>query len=527
MLVQEFLETSATRFPEKTALIVGEERFSYAQIDNLANRLAVGLVENGLRPQDRVVTFLDNSLESVVSIFGVLKAGGIFVVLNPTMKAKKLLYILEDSGTRFLITHPSKLRIVREAIPGRGDLEHIIWCQAHKPPKGIGSATLLATVWDVFLSSGTTRKTNSAPVCIDIDLATIIYTSGSTGEPKGVMSTHLNMYAAARSIIQYLGNAPDDIIFTSLPLSFDYGLYQVLMAFLFGGTVVLERSFAYPYEAIDRLVSERATGFPIVPTMAAILLQMDNLARFDLGSLRYISNTAAALPVSYIRRFREMFPGVRIYSMYGLTECKRVAYLPPEEIDRKPESVGIPMPNTDVFIVNENGDRLGPGEAGELVVRGANVMQGYWKAPEETKKSFRQGRFPSETLLYTGDLFKRDVDGFLYFVARKDDLIKTKGERVSPKEIENMVCEMPEVVEAAAFGVPDDVIGQAIRLCVVGHQRSELTEKQIARHCFRNLEPFMVPKYIRIMKSLPRSGSGKVDKKRLAELHREEIQNGL
>ncbi len=196
------------------------------------------------------------------------------------------------------------------------------------------------------------------------------------------------MYAAAKSIIQYIGNASDDIIFSSLPLSFDYGLYQVLMAFLSGGTVVLEKSFAYPYEAIDRLVSERATGFPIVPTMAAILLQMDNLAKFDLGSLRYISNTAAALPVSYIRRFRKMFPEVRLYSMYGLTECKRVAYLPPEEIDRKPESVGIPMPNTDVFIVNENGDRLGPGEAGELVVRGANVMQGYWKAPEETKKAF-------------------------------------------------------------------------------------------------------------------------------------------
>jgi acyl-CoA synthetase (AMP-forming)/AMP-acid ligase II len=348
-----------------------------------------------------------------------------------------------------------------------------------------------------------------------VDLATIIYTSGSTGEPKGVVSAHYNVAAAARSITQYLENTPDDIILNTLPLSFDYGLYQVLMAALFGGTVVLETSFAFPYRVLERLVQEQVTGFPIVPTMAALLLQMQDLARFDFSALRYISNTAAALPVPHIRRLMDIFPRQRIYSMYGLTECKRVAYMPPEKLAERPGSVGIPMPNCEAFVVDESGREVGANQVGELVIRGANVMQGYWNSPEETAKRFQPGRYRADAMLYSGDLFRKDEEGFLYFVARKGDMIKTKGERVSPKEIENVVCEMEGVAEAAVIGVADNILGEAVKLFVVVNGAKDLTENAVLKYCKSQLEPFMIPKFIEFRDSLPKTASGKIDKKML------------
>lgn len=522
MLVHHFLENSASRLPDKTALICGEERLTYKRINTLADSLATGLMGLGLNRQDRVVIFLDNSIESVISVFGILKAGAIFIVLNPAMKPKKLNYILRDSGARVLISHRNKARIIRESLTDLPNLEHIVWVDKVPVVEKSASSRISHYLWYEVLAqekpfnlSPFSFSLTSRSRCIDIDLATIIYTSGSTGDPKGVMSAHYNVVAAATSITQYLENIEDDIIMNCLPLSFDYGLYQVIMAFLFGGTVVLEKSFVYPVKILQRIGEERVTGLPIVPTMAAILLQMDKLSRFELSSLRYISNTAAALPVAHIERLQELFPNVRIYSMYGLTECKRVSYLPPEELSRRPESVGIAMPNCEVFVVNEKGEEVGPGEVGELVVRGSNVMQGYWNAPEDTARTFRPGRYRGETLLYTGDLFKKDEEGFLYFVARKDDLIKTKGERVSPKEIENAISEIEGVAEVAVIGVPDDVLGQAIKAFVVPRDGIGLDEDRIKRYCTENLEPFMVPKYIEFNKYLPKSPSGKIDKKRL------------
>ncbi len=536
-LVQNFLENSAARLPDKVALICGEQRLTYQQINQSADQLAAALLDKGIKRQDRVVIFLDNSAESVISLFGILKAGAIFIMLNPTMKSKKLNYILKDSGAKALITHANKSRILEDALNELPDLEHILWLGRSKqlPKKNLSTITFHS--WDDIFSAlcpmpYALRPLPSAPyplpsalcampsaLCspsIDLDLATIIYTSGSTGEPKGVMSAHYNVVAAARSITQYLENTEKDIILDALPLSFDYGLYQVIMAFLFGGTVVLEKSFVYPYKILERLVQERVTGFPIVPTIAAILLQMQDLSRFDFSSLRYITNTAAALPVSYIRKLQSAFPQVTIYSMYGLTECKRVSYLPPHELDNKPTSVGIPMPNEEVFIMNEEGEEVGAGKVGELVIRGSNVMQGYWNAPEETARTFRPGRYNGDTLLYSGDLFRRDEEGFLYFVARKDDMIKTKGERVSPKEIENILCEMEGVVEAAVIGVPDEIFGQAIKAFIVKDKENRLNEKTVQKHCTLNLEPFMLPKYIEFRDTLPKSSSGKIDKKKLS-----------
>jgi len=263
------------------------------------------------------------------------------------------------------------------------------------------------------------------------------------------------------------------------------------------------------------LIQERVTGFPIVPTMVAILLQMENLAKFELSSLRYITNTAAALPVAYIRKLQGLFPHVNLYSMYGLTECKRVSYMPPDTLNDKPDSVGIAMPNEEVFVVNSEGREVGPEEVGELVVRGSNVMQGYWNDPEETARTFSPGRYRGEALLYTGDLFRKDEEGFLYFVSRKDDMIKTKGERVSPKEIENTLCEIDGVVESTVIGVPDEIFGQAIKVFIVPKTENNLTEDQVIKYCMKNLEPFMVPKYVEFRDSLPKSPAGKIDKKKL------------
>ena len=285
------------------------------------------------------------------------------------------------------------------------------------------------------------------------------------------------------------------------------------MAFKLGGTVVLEKSFAYPYVVIDKMIKEKVTGLPGVPTIFSILLQLKDLKKYNFNYLRYITNTGAALPVTHIKALREIFPHAKIYSMYGLTECKRVSYLPPEEIDKRPTSVGKGMPNEEVYIVNEKGDRVGPGVVGELVVRGSNVMRGYWKAPEDTDEILKPGVYTGEKVLYTGDLFKMDEEGYLYFVARKDDLIKTRGERVSPKEIENLLHEIDGVAEAAVIGVPDEILGKAIKAFIVTNNGRKLTEKEVIKHCSHNLEYFMVPKYIEFVDSFKKTSSGKIDKK--------------
>ena len=505
MLVNEFLQRSADRFPDKVALVCDGHRWTYAEIEAQANRIANGLLDLGLRRGDRVAVWLPNSVETVVAIFGILKAGGVFTVVNPTTKPGKLAYILNNCEAWGLFAPARRMEQIQGPFEAVSSLRLGVLCGPASPASSLPSFRALE-----FRHLLETYPPDPPPTrTIDIDLACLIYTSGSTGDPKGVMSTHANVVFAASSIIQYLENTPEDIVINVLPLSFDYGLYQLLMVFKFGGTLVLERSFAYPAAVLKRIEEERVTGLPGVPTLFAMLLQMD-LSRFDLSSLRYLTNTGAALPVEHIRRLREAFPHARLYSMYGLTECKRALYLPPEELDRRPASVGIPIPGTEAWIEDEEGNRLGPGEVGELVIRGSHVMQGYWGDPEETAKRYRPGRYPAERLLYTGDLFWMDEEGFFYFVARKDDIIKSRGEKVAPKEVENVLYQLPGVVEAAVVGVPDDLLGQAVKAFIVCGDGHTLTERDVLRHCRQHLEDFMVPKYIEFRESLPKTPSGKI-----------------
>ncbi len=515
MLLHEFLESSAERYPDKIALVTEDKKLSFSQVENEANRLAHALIGGGLKKQDRAAILLEPSAEAVISIFGILKAGGVFLVINPQVKARKVEYILNDCQVRVLITDEAHFADLSGILPGCPDLQRIVLADGRSKEEEYRKIFRGAESWTNLLAEFQHNRPKKR--CIDIDLASLIYTSGSTGVPKGVMLTHLNMVSAANSITEYLENTADDIILDVLPLSFDYGLYQVLMSIKFGGTIVLERSFLYPYRVIDLMIKEKVTGFPIVPTIAAILLKLNNLDKYDFPSLRYITNTAQALPPRHIFELRRIFPRAKIYSMYGLTECKRVSYLPPEEIEKRPTSVGIAMPNTEVCIVDENGNKVEkPWTVGELVVRGANVMRGYWNLPEETDKVLRPGPIPGEKVLYTGDLFKMDEEGFLYFVSRKDDVLKVAGERVSPKEIENVLYEIDDVSEAAVVGVADEILGQAIKAFIVLKKGSILKEEDILRYCSRHLENFMIPKHVEFREELPKSAHGKIAKRSLA-----------
>lgn len=513
MQLETFFERSAARHPDKTMLACGEERWSYAALESAANRLAHALLARGVRRGDRVAIHLDNCPQAVVAILATLKIGAAFMVLNPSTKPDKLAFVLGDSRASTLFAPARKLLALDSYWETLPHLRTIVAteCDAPSlstPEKGVDSfAAMTAAQWP---------ESRPPKQAIDVDLAALVYTSGSTGQPKGVMLTHRNMVSASTSITTYLENRADDVVLSVLPLSFDYGLYQVLMAWQYGGTVVLEKSFAYPHAVLQKLIAERVTGFPLVPTMLAMLLQLD-LTQYDFGCLRYVTNTGAALPIDHIARLRKLLPHVRVYSMYGLTECKRVSYLPPEEIDRRPGSVGRGMPNEEVYLVDESGNRLGPGETGELVVRGSNVMPGYWERPEETARMLRPGPIPGERVLYTGDLFRMDEDGFLYFIGRRDDIIKSRGEKVSPKEVENVLHAHPDVVEAAVVGVPDAILGQAIRAYVVCRGGAPVAPRDLQRHCAAHLEDFMVPQVIELREALPKTSSGKINKRELAE----------
>lgn len=493
MLVHHFLEHSADRLPDKEALVCGGQRLTYAAVEERANRLAHGLRAYGLRPGDRAAVWLESSVEAVVAIFAILKAGGVFLPLNPQLKGGKLAWILRDCGVRFLIAPAGSLP---EELDGCPALERVL---AADEPLAAGFPS--------------TRLESAAG---EDDLCALIYTSGSTGAPRGVMLTHGNIAAASASIIEYLANREDDVVVDFLPLYFDYGLYNVLMPFRFGGRVVLERSFRYPYQLVGLLKKERVTGLPIVPTIAAGLVKLRSLDGYDLPDLRYITSTGQPLPPPHIERLREIFPTARIYSMYGLTECKRVSYLPPAELGRRPASVGKAMPGTEVWLADGAGERIAqPGEVGELVVRGPHVMRGYWNLPEETARVLRPGAEPGERVLHTGDLFRMDEEGFLYFVSRRDDLIKTGGERVSPKEIETVAHGLEGVAEAAAYGVPDEILGQAVHLAVTLREGAALTAADVLAHCARSLEKSMLPRHVEIRGELPRTATGKIARREL------------
>jgi amino acid adenylation domain-containing protein len=510
ILLHDFLAASAARSPDKPYLICGSVMTSFGQAALASDRLACQLQRVGVRRGDRVAVFMENSAELVVSVFGIVKAGAVFVIINPTTQAAKLSYILNDCAVTAVVAHPALAGILGPVTPEVVSLVGVIWTAP--PPRGAPSGK---TFEQIALEP---HAAPADPGLIDNDLCTVIYTSGSTGRPKGVMLTHRNLANTVWAVSTYLGNVPEDIVLCCLPLSFGYGLCQVITGARVGHAVVIEKSFAYPFQILKRIADHRVTGLPGVPTIFATLLQMAPFEGLDLSSLRYLSNAAAALPPAHILRLQDLFPKAAIFSMYGLTECTRVCYLDPARLHDKIASVGKAMPNEEVYIVDEDGRRVAPGVVGELVIRGANVMRGYWGRPQETAERLRDGEILGEKVLHSGDLFRMDEEGFLYFVGRKDDVFKCKGEKVSPREIENVLYGLEDVAEAAVIGVDDPIDGQAIKAYVVPREGSHLDENRIRRHCRANLESYMVPKFVEIRQILPKTDSGKIRKRSLVEM---------
>jgi amino acid adenylation domain-containing protein len=483
--VEELLYRSARRYPGKAAVICNGRHYSYEWVHGEAARLAASLSRNGVQPGSRVGICLENSIDAIVWMFAVAIARATFFILSPQMRPDRLQAIQTDARATAMIARD-------------GSLVRL------KPD------TATTAVGQVPRAEGPMRA--DLP---DEDLAAIVYTSGSTGTPKGVMLTHANLCAAASSITTYLANTADDVIFSVLPLSFTYGLGQVTTAFLSGATLVLGRSVAYPRAVLDTLAREQVTGLPLVPTMATLLLR-HGLAQQRLPSLRYITNAAAALSEDRVRQLQQAVPRAEIFSMYGQTECQRATFLSPELLDTHPASVGRAIPGATVAVVNEHGNDVPPGTAGELVVRGPQVMRGYWNQPEATAQALRQ-RPDGEQWLFTGDLFRQDADGLLYFVERRDALIKSRGEKVAPRAVEEVISRLPGVADVGVYGIPDELLGHAVAAAVTLEPGASLTPLEVQRHCLVHLESYMVPKVIEIRASLPTTTTGKINRAALLQ----------
>jgi acyl-CoA ligase (AMP-forming) (exosortase A-associated) len=501
MLFGDIIERGLKRNPLGEALRLGTDSLNYVDLDAQVSQAAVALLRSGLKAGDRVAVYLPKSLASVVAQFGVARAGGVFVPVNPVLKARQVNHILADSGASILVTSEDRLALLRqenEAFPAT--VRDII----------------LETEWPAFLASGQGDAIgHPAPD----DLAALLYTSGSTGLPKGVMLSHRNLTTGARSVSAYLENTAADRILCALPLSFDYGLSQVSTALLNGGTAVLINHL-FPQDIVQALKREAITGLACVPPLWLQVLGLDWPEEIA-GTLRYVTNSGGRMPRHAIEALRRRVPDTRIYLMYGLTEAFRSTYLDPAEVDRRPDSIGKAIPHARIDVIDAEGNSAAPGVPGELVHSGPLVALGYWNDPERTAARFRPlpDSFGSaEPAVWSGDTVTRDDEGFLYFVERQDNMIKTSGYRVSPTEIEDVLYEVPNVAEAVAVGVPHPALGQAI-VCLVTlrDDEEEMTADDVLVHCRAQLPGYMVPRAVVLREALPRNPNGKIDRSGLAQ----------
>lgn len=507
-LLQHLLLETRRRAPEQCALVCTGDRLTYREIARQAFAVAATLASAGVVRGDRVLVLAENGVEAAIGFWAVLMAGGVVCPLHPGTRAGKLAWYLNHSRAAAVIADAALLQTLAAAAAGTHWLKLVM-----------------------LAGAGDARQDDALPPCVSFahaaageaaapsecgeagDLAAILYTSGSTGEPKGVMLSHRNMLAAASSIQAYLGYREDDVVLAALPMSFDYGLYQMILAFAVGARLLLERSFAVVPLILARMVKEGVTVFPGMPTVFALLARIKALAGFDLSRVRLITSTGAALPEGRIHWLRIVFPSAQLYSMYGLTECKRCSYLPPNDIDRKPGSVGIAMPGLRFWVVDEQGHALPPGALGELVVQGPSVMQGYWGDPEGTAGRLRYGA--GEIELLTGDLCRIDEEGYLYVVGRVDGMIKSRGERVAPRQVEIALLAVDGVRDAAVVGVPDEVQGQAIKAFVVLEDGSEMSEQSLRSALRERIEQRLIPSQFAFRDALPLGPTGKTDRAQL------------
>ncbi len=510
-LVHHMLRTSAIRYPNKEALVHGSTRLTYAEVAARVTSLAHGLREAGLKRGERVGIYLEPSVPQVLSIFGVLQAGGVFVPINSLLFPQQVGHIAKNCQMRALITTRSKLAALAPALADVASLNLFIVDE----DQAVSDRSVPALNFQELCAL--TPPAEWKDIGIEKDLAALLYTSGSTGKPKGVMLSHANIMAGATIVSTYLGITQDERILAILPFSFDAGMNQLMTAFQQGGTLVL-MTFTFAREIVQILNKERISGLAGVPTLWNLLAQPSStMHKTKLTHLRYITNTGGAMPQPVLRVLREILPTTKVFLMYGLTEAFRSTYLPPEELDRRPTSMGKAIPDTEILVVNESGRLCKPGEPGELVHRGPTVSMGYWGEPELTAKMLRPNPFlPAEVIdkekvVYSGDLVKMDEEGFLYFIGRRDTMIKTSGFRVSPTEVEEVLFQSGMAKEAAVIGIPDESLGQAIKAFVVPKDGQTFDADALIAFCSKQVPRHMVPKVVETMEKLPKTPTGKVD----------------
>jgi acyl-CoA ligase (AMP-forming) (exosortase A-associated) len=493
-------------------LTIGETTLTYSELWREISIAASGLNLIGLGRGERVAVYLDKSIETVTAMFGASAAGGVIVPVNPVLRSRQVMHILADCEAAVLVTSAVRFESLRGELEECRRLAHVVLVGG-----GIADDSgthFRVSTWPELLT-GVEDTTLVESGVIDIDMAAIFYTSGSTGRPKGVVLSHRNLVAGAESVSHYLHNDADDVILAALPLSFDAGFSQLTTGFHAGAHVVL-MNYLLPGDVVRLCSKHGVTGLTCVPPLWIQLADQEWPAEAT-RSLRYFANTGGRMPKGTLVKLRALFPRAKPYLMYGLTEAFRSTYLEPSEVDRRPDSIGKAIPNAEIMVVRPDGSLCEPGEEGELVHRGALVARGYWNDPDGTAERFRpMSRQPSETgadiVVWSGDVVVRDKDGFLYFIGRHDEMIKTSGYRVSPTEIEEIVYETGLVRDAVALGIPDPILGQRIALVVSPAEGSNLEPDGLLVELKKQLPTYMVPREVVVKRDLPRSPNGKFDR---------------
>lgn len=502
--VHDLLECNVTDRADRTAIVLGHESLTYGDLAAHVEAMAAGLVEMGVRRGERVGIHLHRLIEEVVATFAAARVGAVFVNVNYQWTIHQLQYIVDDCDIKTLFTDARKAKMICRA----GLLESldrvIVVGEAPDHEKMVAWANL------------PTEATVPTFRPIDADLAALLYTSGSTGKPKGVMLTHDNIVQGARSVASYLKNTSDDRVLGLLPMSFDYGMSQVTTIFLVGGTVVLQ-PVVMPAEIIRALVAQKVTGLAAVPPVWIELVRALQEMKTDLPDLRYVTNSGGKIPPNILEAMAEVFPGVDIFLMYGLTEAFRSTYLDPKLYRKKMGAIGKAIPNVEVFVVDPEKGLCQPNEHGELLHRGSLISRGYWGNPEATDEKIKvcehlRPFLGDEKVLYSGDTVYRDEDGILWFVGRADAMMKCSGFRVSPTEVEDVVYQASGVGEVVAFGVEDEMLGQAVHVAVASADQTPIDLGRLQQHCRKNMPAYMVPSVVHVWEGrMPRTASGKID----------------
>ncbi len=518
--VHELISHSAHRSPEAIALQIKDEQLSYTQLNEKIFTAAQGYLSLAINQGDRVGIYLAKNQENVQSMFACSVIGAIFVPINPVLKAPQVQYIANDCQIKLLITNRARLKALTPSIHLFSELATIIVidADAHQVEQFKSSKQQNIISWNTLISLGEKANKKFVSSRVSADLAAILYTSGSTGQPKGIMLSHTNIVLGAKSVSQYLQQTSKDKILAVLPLSFDYGLNQLMSCFLVGAKCIL-LDYLLANDVIKAIEKYEITGLAAVPPLWMQLTKAtwpDSAAQ----SMRYFTNSGGALPLGTLTALRKYMPHAKPYLMYGLTEAFRSTFLSPAEIDNRPSSMGKAIPHAEILVLREDGSECDSGETGELVHVGPLVTLGYWKNTAATEERFKMTPKPAKNLyetpiaVFSGDYVKRDTEGYLYFVSRKDAMIKTSGYRVSPTELESVLLELPEVDEAAVIAGESVELGEEIiALIVSAINTKDSTIKIIMRHCQLNLPNYMIPKQILFLDELPRNANGKVDTK--------------